>query len=122
MLSSDKNIEYIADFVEEAKHWLSLRTEYTKLDMADKIVRIVTALIVTMVLLVMLMLILIYLSFSLAYAIDEHFGSLSLGFLCVSGFYLLMLIVVLSKRHSWIERPLVRFLMSILRDNSVAPK
>ena len=38
MFSNDKNIERIADFVEEAKDWLSIRTEYTKLEIIDKVV------------------------------------------------------------------------------------
>lgn len=117
MVSSDKNIEYIADFVEEAKRWLSLRSEYAKLDAIDKVVRICTALTLSIVLLLLFMLVLIYLSFALAYALEGVMHSLPLGFLCVSMCYLLLLIIFIVKRHAWIERPLVRFLVGILKDS-----
>lgn len=115
MVSSDRNIEYIAEFVEELKNWLSLRSEYAKLDIVDKVVRIVTALTLFVVLLLILVLVLIYLSFSVAYALETILGSMALGFLCVSAFYAVLFFLVLLKRHAWIERPLVRFLVGILK-------
>lgn len=118
MLSSDKNIEYIGEFVEEAKHWLSLKTEYAKLNTIDKVVRIFTALTLLMVIAFLTMLILIYLSFAVAYALESYVQSLPLGFVCVSAFYLLLLFVVVIKRHAWIEKPMVKFLVSILYDEN----
>lgn len=118
MLSSDKNIEYIGEFVEELKHWFSLKSEYTKLNIIDKVVRICTVLILVMFITLLLGMMLIYLSFAAAYALETIVGSLALGFLSVSGVYLLVLMLVVLKRHSWIERPIVRFLVSILTDNA----
>lgn len=118
MISSDKNIEYIGDFVEEAKHWLSLKTEYAKLNTIDKVVRIFTALTLVFVILFLIMLILIYFSFAAAYALEGILHSLPLGFVCVSAFYLLVLFVVVGKRHAWIEKPMVKFLVSILYDEN----
>ena len=43
MLSSDKNVENIAQLIEVLKHYLGLQTEYVKLDAIDKVVRLVTA-------------------------------------------------------------------------------
>ena len=43
MLSSDKNVETIAQLVEVLKHYLGLQTEYVKLDVIDKVVRLLTA-------------------------------------------------------------------------------
>ena len=37
-----------------------------------------------------------------------------LGFLCVAAFYLLLLIIVYMRKKAWIERPLVKFLATIL--------
>ena len=36
MLSSDKNVETIAQLIEVLKHYLGLQAEYVKLDMIDK--------------------------------------------------------------------------------------
>ena len=46
MFSSDKNVETIGQLVEVLKHYIGLRSEYMKLDAADKVVRLLTALII----------------------------------------------------------------------------
>lgn len=117
MFSNDKNIERIADFVEEAKDWLSIRTEYTKLEIIDKVVQICTILVLTIIFMFFVTIILIYLSFAAAYVLEPLIGSLPLGFLLVSIFYVLLLILTFYKRHSWVEKPLVRFLVEILINN-----
>ena len=47
MLSSDKNVESIAQLVESVKSYVGLQGEYLKLDVIQKIVRLVTALSLT---------------------------------------------------------------------------
>ena len=42
MLSSDKNIETIAQLIEAVKSYLGHQAEYLKLDMVDKVVRVLT--------------------------------------------------------------------------------
>lgn len=114
MLSSDKNIETIAQLVEEIKRYVSIKSELIKLDSIDKIVRIVTALVLAFVILLIIGMIIIYLSFAVAYTLGDLMASLPLGFLSVSAAYLVFLLIIIAKRHSWIERPLVKFLASIL--------
>lgn len=116
MLSNDENIERIADLVEEAKHWLSLKKEYAKIDFIDKVVRIFTALTIAFVIALLTLLALIYLSFAAAYYLAEIMHSLPLAFLAVCLVYLIVLSVVLIKRHTLIERPLVRFLISVFKE------
>ena len=53
MLSSDKNVESIAQLVESVKNYVGLQGEYLKLDVIQKIVRLVTALTLTIVLLLL---------------------------------------------------------------------
>lgn len=126
MFSNDKNIEKIAGFVEEAKTWLSIRTEYTKLEIIDKVVQVSTMLALSVVFLFFIFIILIYLSFSAAYALNTYIDSLALCFLIVSIFYILILLLLYFKRHTWIERPLVRFLVQVLlngnKDNEETPE
>ena len=118
MFSNDRNIERIADFVEETKRWLSFRTEYAKLEVIDKVVQICTILVLAVIFMFFVTIILIYLSFAAAFALEPLLGSLPLGFLLVSVFYILLLILTYFKRHSWVERPLVRFLVEILINNN----
>jgi hypothetical protein len=117
VFSNDQNIEYIAQFVEEAKHWFELKTKYSRLSAVDKIVRILTALLLFVVISIILVIFMLFLSFALAKVMADVFDSEVIGYLCVSAVYLLLLIVVYLSRHALIERPLVHFLMSVLAED-----
>lgn len=113
MFSSDKNVETIGQLVEVLKHYIGLRSEYMKLDAADKVVRLLTALIIGSLLLALLALALIYLSFAAAFAMADYVG-LAPAFCIVAVAYLLILVLFILFRHQWIEKPLVKFLASLL--------
>lgn len=113
MFSNDQNIETIGQLVEVLKHYVGLQTEYMKLDVVDKIVRLLTAATMAIVLSMLLAMALIYLSFSAAYALEPVVGVAG-GFAIVAAFYLLLFILICIFRHQWIEKPLVRFLASVL--------
>ena len=63
MFSTDKNIETIGQLVDTIKHYIGLQNEYLRLDVIDKVVRLITALLIVAVAFIMLITILIYLSF-----------------------------------------------------------
>ena len=113
MFSSDKNVETIGQLVEVLKHYIGLRSEYMKLDAADKVVRLLAALIMGSLLLALLALALIYLSFAAAFAMADYVG-LAPAFCIVAGAYFLILVLFILFRHQWIEKPLVKFLASLL--------
>ena len=113
MLSSDKNVESIAQLVEVLKDYLGLQKEYLKLDVIDKVVRLVTALTLAIVLVVLGIAGLFYLSFAVAYWLTPLVGTAWAFFLIAIAFFLLLILVFIN-RKSWIERPLVRFLADIL--------
>lgn len=115
MLSSDKNVESIAQLVESVKNYVGLQGEYLKLDAIQKIVRLVTALTLTIVLLLLGIAFLFYLSFACVYWLEPLTGT-ALAFFLIAIFFLALLILVFLNRRSWIERPLVRFLADVLID------
>ena len=115
MLSSDKNVESIAQLVESVKNYVGLQGEYLKLDAIQKIVRLVTALTLTIVLLLLGIAFLFYLSFACVYWLEPLTGT-ALAFFLIAIFFLALLIVVYLNRRTWIERPLVRFLADVLID------
>jgi len=117
VFSNDQNIEYIAQFVEEAKQWFDLKTKYTRLTLVDKVVRIITSLILVIVISVILVLSLLFFSLALSNFLGQLLGNLTYGFLCVGAAYLILLIIAYNLRHALIERPLVYFLMSILAED-----
>ena len=113
MLSSDKNVESIAQLVESVKSYVGLQGEYLKLDVIQKVVRLVTALTLTIVLLLLGVAFLFYLSFACVYWLEPLTGT-ARAFLLVALFFLVLLILVFLNRKAWIERPLVRFLADVL--------
>ena len=115
MFSSDNNIETIAQFVEQAKKYLTLKGEYLKLDIAGKAVRVLTVLVMTFVLMVVFMLALIFFSFALAFGLGHLIGNVG-AFCIVGALYLILFVVCIMRRKSWIERPLVHFLASLFME------
>lgn len=115
MLSSDKNVESIVQLVESVKNYVGLQGEYLKLDAIQKIVRLVTALTLTIVLLLLGIAFLFYLSFACVYWLEPLTGT-ALAFFLIAIFFLALLILVFLNRRTWIERPLVRFLADVLID------
>ena len=116
MLSSDKNVESIsqlAQLVESVKNYVGLQGEYLKFNAVEKVVRLTTALTLTIVFIILGVAILFYLSFALIYTLEPLTG-VALAFFIMALLFLLLLIIVFIKRKSWIERPLVRFLSDIL--------
>ena len=68
---------------------------------------------VTMVLALFLLLIFIYLSFAAAYALAPLVGT-AWAFVIVAAFYLVIFLLLMAFRKQWIERPVVKFLASLL--------
>lgn len=112
MFSNDRNIETIGQLVEIIKRYIGLQKEYMKLDVVDKIVRLLTALTIFAIIVVLLMLALIYLSFACAFALAPAVGNV-MAFTIVGGGYVLAIILCVSFRHKWIEKPLVNFLANL---------
>ena len=113
MLSSDKNVESIAQLIEALKEYVGLQKEYLELNAIEKIVRLVTALTVAVVFIILGVAVLFYLSFAVVYWLEPLTG-LGLAFFIVSLFFAVLLALVFIFRKSWIERPLVRFMANTL--------
>ena len=113
MLSSDKNVETLTQLIELLKHNLELRTEYVKLDVTARVVRLLGAATLAVLFFVIVMAMLLFASLSVAVWLSNYCG-LAVALAVVAAFYLLVLVLVYSCRKAWIERPLVRFLSHIL--------
>ena len=113
MLSSDKNVETIAQLIEALKHYLGLQTEYVKLDVIDKVVRLLTAATLAVLLFLILIVVLLFASLGLAFWLSKHIG-LTSAFLAVAALHAFVLLLIYSFRGPWIERPLVRYLARLL--------
>ncbi len=113
MLSNDKNVENIGQLAELLKHYLGLQKEYLKLDVIDKVVRLLTAAALAVLFFLLIIAVMLFLSFAFAYWLGQHIG-MAPAFCVVGGFHLLLLLLFFICHEKWIERPLVRFLANIL--------
>jgi hypothetical protein len=113
MFSSDKSVETIAQLIEVLKNYIGLQKEYVKLDVIDKVVRLVTALALSIVFILLGVAVLLYLSFAIVHWLESMTG-LGMAYFIVAVIHLLLLIMVVVFRKAWIERPLVRWLASML--------
>lgn len=115
MFSSDKNIETIGQLVKLIKHSIGLQGEYLKLDIMEKTVRIITALLLFAILTLTVIAILIFLSLSAALAMGPILGYPA-AFGIIAAVYIIIFILFLIFRKSWIERPLIKFITSLLME------
>jgi hypothetical protein len=115
LFSNDQNIETIGQLVELIRHYIGLQNEYLRLDVIEKVVRLITALVIAAVVSLIVIIILIYLSFAAAYAMAPSLGY-PVAFCIVACFYIIVLLFFFAFRKSWIEKPLVRFLASLLME------
>lgn len=113
MLSSDKNVETIAGLIEVLKHYLGLQTEYIKLDVIDKVVRLLTATALAIVLFLFVIAVLMFFWIAVAFLLSSYMGHAGAFFL-VAALHLALLLLCIVFRKSWIEKPLVKFLAGLL--------
>ena len=113
MLSSDKNIETLAQLIELLKHYLGLQKEYVKLDVIDKVVRLLTAMALAIVLFLLVIAVMLFLMLGLASWLSSAIG-LTASLFVVAAIHVVLLVLFFVFRKSWIEKPLVRFLASLL--------
>lgn len=113
MLSSDKNVESIAQLIEVLKHYLGLQTEYVKLDVIDKVVRLLTAAALAILFFMIIIAVFLYFSFAFAFWLSSFIG-MALAFLIVALLHLLIFVLFLIYRKPWIQKPLVHFLATLL--------
>ena len=113
MLSSDKNVETIAELIEVLKHYLGLQKEYIKLDVIDKVVRLLTATALSIILFLIILAVLLFFWTSMGFWIGSYIGNTG-AFLVIAGIHLLLLVLFVMFRKTWIEKPLVGFLANLL--------
>jgi hypothetical protein len=113
MLSSDKNVETIAQLAEIVKHYLGLQKEYLKLDIIDKLVRLLTAMALATLFFLIIVAVVMYFSFAIAYWLAGFVGYVA-AFFIVGFIHFLILLLFIIFRKPLIQRPLIRFLANLL--------
>ena len=106
--------EEITDWKEYISDYVSSQSELFKLRLVDKLTTLFSSIINKIVVITFLLLIMFFTSVALAIYIGEILESASLGFLCVSGIYLLMMCAFLIFKQSLVERNVIKALLDFV--------
>jgi hypothetical protein len=98
----------------DVQDYIEVRFDFIRLHAAENLSRIFSNAATIAVAGYLLFLIIIFLSFSAAYFFGSLLDSTELGFLCVAGFYFILLIVFLALRKRLIEKPVVKSVIRLL--------
>ena len=113
MNTEEKYTDNFRKLLQETKQYLNLQKEYALMDTADKLTVILSTVAIAAVCFVLGAMILFFLTFALADWIGNLTGNLSLGFISIAVFLVLVLLIAYSKRNAWIIQPLARMMVRL---------
>lgn len=97
----------------DIQEYIEVRLDLLRLHTAENISRILSGAVKATVIGYLLLLILLFLSFAAGFFFGSLFHSNELGFLCVAGFYVLMLVIFLIFRERIVEQPVIKAVMKL---------
>jgi hypothetical protein len=97
----------------DIQDYLEIKLDQIRLHTAENISRILSGAISIAILGYLLFFILLFLSFAAGYYFASSLDSNELGFLCVAGFYVLVLIIFLLFRKKIVERPVIKAIVKL---------
>ena len=99
--------------IETFKHYLGLQAEYVKLDVIDKVARLITVAALAIIFCFLLITVVLFASFAFAFWLEDYIG-MGWSFVLVTAIHLLFFYLVVHFRKSWIEKPIVHFLADLM--------
>lgn len=118
MFADDKSIENMQQLFLEFKKYLLLQKEYTKLEVTEKISRLLSTLLLVLLVVVLGVVVLFHLSFTLVYVIAPLVGGLMLSFALITCFHILLIILLIVFRKNLIINPTVKFIAGLFMEPS----
>lgn len=112
MKDIDTLLESAGETAEYAKQYAQLQVDYFRLEIAEQTAKAVSALFTSLVIGALGLIALIMLSLAAAFYLGRLWDSYPLAFLCLSGVYVLMVVVVLFFKDRWLTNPI---LTSVIR-------
>lgn len=113
MAENNNKLESLEQLYEEGKKLFKLEADYLRLELVEKMTLLISTLILILILLILGMVALFYLSFTLAYKLEQILGSLTWSYAVISGFILLLMAIVYLFRRKLIINPLTHFLSGL---------
>jgi ABC-type multidrug transport system fused ATPase/permease subunit len=95
--------------IDDLKDYLNIKLRIVALNLGENTAQIIASIISNGAILFFVALFLLFGSFAIAFGLGSLLSSISLGFLLVASFYLLLALAVYLCRRSCIEKPMTNF-------------
>jgi hypothetical protein len=106
-------LEDASKIKKDIQEYLQVQFDLLRLHTAESLSRIFSKVANIVVVFYLMFFIILFLSFAAGYFISSRLQSDVAGFLCVAGFYFLILIVFILLRKKIIERPIIQAIVKI---------
>lgn len=88
-----------------AKEYLETRLNLAALTVREKVSEVASSIVSAFILVLFFVFIFLFAGIGTALWLGNYFGSISLGFFCVTGLYALITLVLFFNRERWIKAP-----------------
>jgi Putative Actinobacterial Holin-X, holin superfamily III len=117
----EKQTEVFVDKLkQQLTEYMQLRLDLLKADFTEKTALIFSKMITGVIVLVMLFMVLIFGSVVLGLYLGNLLGSLVLGFAVVTGFYLLLIVLLMLVKDKLIQTPVANQIIDIMYESDEA--
>lgn len=117
MFADDKSIENVQQLFMEFKKYLELQKEYTKLEIIEKLSKLLSTLLLVLLLVTLSVVVLFHLSFTLVYVLAPLVGGLMISFALITCFHILLVVLLVILRKKLIINPITKFIAKLFLDN-----
>ncbi len=107
----------VEKFLTDVKEYAEVRFDMVSLNIQDKFSDIVSSLVSIVVLSVLALLILLFAGLGAAIWLGEYLNNPPVGFFCITGFYVLLALVLFFNRERWIKFPIMNSLIKKIHLN-----
>jgi len=107
-------VENIDNIRKEIREYIDVKLDLVRLHTAEHLSRLLSSASTMMIAGYLLFFILLFLSFAGGFFLGSVLHSNEAGFLCVAGFYILVLIIFLIFRKQIVEKPIIQAMVRLL--------
>ena len=106
-------LEEISNIKKDIEEYIEVKFDLLRLQTAENISRILSSSASIVIVVGLMCIILLFLSFAAGYFFASLLNSNGLGFLCVAGFYGLILVIFIILRKRIIQRPIIKAVVKL---------
>ena len=117
MIADDKSIENMQQLFIEFKKSLERQKEYTKLEVTEKLSKLLSTLLLVRLVVILGVVVLFHLSFTLVYILAPLVGGLMMSFALITCFHILLIVLLVLFRKKLIIDPTVKLVAELFLDN-----